>query len=112
MRRNHPSEGWPLRVFRVTEDSMRPTLNPGDTLLALRGGRPRRGQLRLFPDPRMSTRWFVKRVGEVYRGERGTIFEAHSDNPEATGATDSAEFGPISAAGTYRVVWTERARRG
>jgi hypothetical protein len=93
----------------VTEESMRPALNPGDTLLALRGGTPRRGQLRLFLDPRMSTRWCVKRVGDVYRGEQGVIFEVHSDNPRASGAVD--EFGPISAAGTYRVVWTERATR-
>jgi hypothetical protein len=89
---------------------MRPALNPGDTLLALRGGTPRHGQLRLFRDPRMSTRWFVKRVSDVFRGEQGVIFEARSDNPAASGAVDSHEFGPISAAGTYRVVWTERAR--
>jgi hypothetical protein len=111
MRGNHPCRRWPLRVFRVTEDSMRPTLNPGDTLLALRGGTPRQGQLRLFRDPRMSTRWFVKRVGDVYRGEHGVIFEAQSDNPRARGAVDSGVFGPISASGTYRVVWTERASR-
>jgi len=106
---NHPSRRWPLRVFKVVDESMRPTLNPGDTLLALRGGQPRRGQLRVFRDPIRSSRWLVKRVDDVYRGEHGVIFEARSDNPRAVGAVDSHDFGPISAAGSYRVVWKERA---
>jgi signal peptidase I len=97
-------------VFRVVDDSMRPTLNPGDTIVALRGGRPRRGQLRLFPDPRNSTRWMVKRVEGVFPSIHGTVFDVRADNPAARGATDSSEFGPVAAAGTYRVVFTERAR--
>jgi hypothetical protein len=84
---------------------MRPTLHPGDGLIALAGGDPVRGQLRVFRDPRLSTRWLVKRVGDVFAGSAGAIFEARSDNPGAPGAADSAEFGPISAAGSYRVVW-------
>jgi hypothetical protein len=67
-----------LRLFRVVDDSMRPALRPGDGLVALRGGAVRTGQLRVFPDPRRSTRWLIKRVGEVYRGDAGTIFEATS----------------------------------
>jgi signal peptidase I len=93
-------------MFSVVEDSMRPTLNPGDKLFALRGGRPRRGQLRVFRHPHKSTRWLVKRVGDSY----GSVFEARSDNPRAPGASDSHDFGPVSAAGTYRVVWTLRSR--
>ncbi|WP_326549046.1 S26 family signal peptidase [Mycolicibacterium sp. ND9-15] len=89
---------------------MRPTVCPGDGLLALRGGRIRRGQLRVFQDPRRSTRWLVKRVGDVYGAGRDVIFEARSDNPRATGAADSHDFGWISAAGSYRVVWTSRAK--
>lgn len=88
---------------------MRPALGPGDGLLALRYGRIRRGQLRVFRDPRRSTRWLVKRVGDVYGAGRDVIFEARSDNPGAAGAADSHEFGWISAAGSYRVVWTARA---
>ncbi len=91
---------------------MRPTLGPGDGLVALRGGRVRRGQLRVFPDPRKSTRWLVKRVGDVYGSGRDTIFEARSDNPRAAGAADSHEFGWISAAGSYRVVFTAKAKVG
>jgi hypothetical protein len=107
---NHPSRVWPLRVFRVVEDSMRPALSPGDLLLAVRGGQPLRGQVRVFPDPRLSTRWLVKRVGDVYDSSSGTIFEARSDNPGAPGAADSHDFGWVSAAGSHRVVWPRRAR--
>ena len=66
---------------------MRPTLSPGDGLLTLRDDNPRRGQLRVFRDPTMSSRWLVKRVGDVYRGERSATFEARSDNPDAPGAS-------------------------
>jgi hypothetical protein len=98
-------------LFRVVEDSMRPTLNPGDGLVGWRGGTPAVGQLRVFRDPRRSTRWLVKRVGEVYGEGPGAIFEARSDNPAAPGAVDSHEFGWVSAAGSYRVVKTIRAPR-
>jgi hypothetical protein len=110
MGQNHPRRRLPLRVFRVVEDSMRPALHQGDGLVAVRGGEPRRGQLRLFPDPRRSTRWLVKRVGDVHLAGDGAIFEARSDNPNATGAVDSHELGWISAAGSYRVVWTVRGK--
>ena len=85
---------------------MRPALNPGDLLLALRGGEPRTGELRVFRHPRKSTRWLVKRVGDVY----GSVFEVRSDNPRAAGASDSHDFGPVSAGQSYRVLWTWRAR--
>ena len=91
---------------------MRPALDPGDMLLALRDGAPRRGQLRVFRDPIKSSRWLVKRVDDVYRGSRSVTFEARSDNPNAPGASDSHDFGPITAAGSYRVVWTLRGRTG
>jgi hypothetical protein len=109
---NHPLRLWPLRRFTVVDDSMRPTLGPGDGLLAMRGGGIRSGQLRVFPDPRRSSRWLVKRVGEVHGVGRTAIFEARSDNPHATGAADSHEFGPVSAAGSYRVVVRVRAKVG
>jgi hypothetical protein len=109
--RNHPLRLWPLRWFKVVEDSMRPALGPGDGLVAVRGGAPRKGQLRLFRDPRLSTRWLVKRVVDVHGAGGNAIFEARSDNPRALGAADSHEFGPVAAAGSYRVVWTVRAPR-
>jgi hypothetical protein len=105
MRQNHGLRGWPLRRFIVAEDSMRPTLKPGDGLLTLRGGTPREGQLRVFPDPYLSSRFLVKRVGGVRQSESGTTFEALSDNAGAAGATDSREFGWVRAAQSYRVVF-------
>ena len=89
---------------------MHPALAPGEGLIALRGGAPRRGQLRLFRDPRQSTRWLVKRVGDVHSADSGAIFEARSDNPRAPGAVDSHELGWVSAAGSYRVIWTSRGK--
>ncbi len=90
---------------------MRPTLCPGDGLLAVRGGRPRRGQLRVFPDPTLPTRFLIKRVGAVRGRGRDAAFEALSDNPRAPGVVDSRRFGWVSAAGSYRVVWTVRGPR-
>jgi len=90
---------------------MRPALSPGDGLIGLRGGTPRVGQLRVFRDPRRSTRWLVKRVGDVHGTGESAIFEARSDNPKAPGAVDSHEIGWISAADTYRVVHTIRSTR-
>jgi hypothetical protein len=89
---------------------MCPTLNPGDGLLALSGGAPRRGQLRVFPDPTLPSRWLVKRVGNVRGRGRGATFEARSDNPRAAGVVDSRQFGWVPAAGSYRVLWKVRAR--
>ena len=85
---------------------MRPALNPGDGLLALRGGGPRRGQIRVFPDPTRPSRWLVKRVGDVRGIGRRATFEARSDNPLAPGVVDSRLFGWEPAAGSYRVLWT------
>lgn len=106
MSRNHRFQDWPLRRFLVAEDSMLPTLKPGDGLVGLRGGAPAPGQLRVFPDPWSPSRWLVKRVGLV----QGSTFEALSDNPRAAGALDSREFGWVQARGSYRVVWTFRSR--
>jgi hypothetical protein len=89
---------------------MRPALNPGDGLLALSGGVPRRGQLRVFPDPTLPSRWLVKRVGDVRGTGRSATFEACSDNPLAPGVVDSRQFGWVPAAGSYRVLWTVRRR--
>lgn len=91
---------------------MRPALMPGDGLLGLRWGTPRPGQLRVFRDPLLSSRWLVKRVGEVRGAGRTATFEARSENPGAPGAMDSREFGWVPAADSYRVVWTVRRKVG
>ena len=72
-----------MRLFTVVGDSMRPTLDPGDVVVALRGGPARHGQLRLFRDPRLSTRWMVKRVSDVFESAHGAIFEFRSGSPAA-----------------------------
>ena len=116
MGRNHGlgvvSGRWPVRRFVVVDDSMRPTLHPGDGLLSVRGGVPSVGQLRVFRDPWSSSRWLVKRVGAVAGRGGDATFEARSDNPGAAGVVDSRDFGWVPAAGSYRVVWTVRAPRG
>ncbi len=90
---------------------MLPTLSPGDGLLGRRGPRPRTGQLRVFRDPTLSSRWLVKRVGEVRGSGRSATFEARSDNPGIPGAMDSREFGWVPATDSYRVVCTVRRRK-
>lgn len=90
---------------------MLPTLSPGDGLLGLRCRTPRPGQLRVFRDPTLSSRWLVKRVGEVRGAGRDATFEARSDNPGVPGAMDSREFGWVPVAGSYRVVWTVRRHK-
>jgi hypothetical protein len=112
VRRNGSQRRWALRRFAVVEDSMRPTLDPGDGLLAWRGGAPRPGQLRVFPDPTLPSRWLIKRVGGVRGSGRAATFEACSDNPGAAGVIDSRQFGWVSAVGSYRVVWTVRGGDG
>jgi hypothetical protein len=108
MAHNHRLWRWPLRRFVVVEDSMRPTLNPGDGLLGRRGGRVRTGQVRIFRDPTLAARWLVKRVGQVHGSGRDATFEACSDNPDAVGVVDSRRFGPVAAADTYRMVFKVR----
>ena len=91
---------------------MRPGLQPGDGLVAVRFGRVRAGQVRVFPDPRRPSRWLVKRVGEVTASGCEATFAAISDNPGAPGVVDSRQFGRVRAAGSYRVLWTLRAKSG
>lgn len=90
---------------------MRPTLNPGDGLLGVRAGAPRPGQLRVFRDPTMPSRWLIKRVGGIRRSGADVAFEARSDNPGAPGVVDSRHFGWVASADSYRVVWTVRGKR-
>lgn len=94
-----PSATRKIRRFVVAEESMLPTLRPGDALVAMRTMRIRRGEIRVFEHPTRPDFWLVKRVGHV-RGER---FEALSDHRVA-GAVDSRQFGDVPIAGSYRVI--------
>ncbi len=80
----------------VQDESMRPTLQPGDRLLvdpaAFRRDPPRVGNLIVVQDPEAAGRWLVKRVGGRTGPER-TVFLL-GDNPAAS--RDSRTFGPVS----------------
>lgn len=79
--------------MEVTGDSMRPALEPGDRVIAVRARRARAGDLVVVRDPRRPERLLVKRVAAV--GPHGV--EVVGDNPVAS--TDSRVFGAVP------VVW-------
>lgn len=60
---------WSSRRVEVRDESMLPTLRPGDRLLvdraAYRARRPRAGEIVVLVDPEEPARWLVKRVGAV-----------------------------------------------
>ncbi len=86
---------WRGRVA-VEGDSMRPTLEPGDWLLAdpeaYATTAPDVGDLVLVPDPRAPSRLLVKRVAEVH--EDGRELFVTGDARDAS--TDSRAFGSIT----------------
>jgi len=77
-----------LRV-EVVGDSMKPTLWPGDRVLAVRWVRVRVGDLVVVRDPRDRERLLVKRVAALSAG--GVAVEG--DNPGAS--TDSRTLGAV-----------------
>lgn len=82
---------------------MRPTLEPGDVVIASPTSRPRAGAIVVFPHPKHPGSWLVKRVAAISDGE--TWLE--SDNPTATMA-DSRTLGWIPTTDMYRAVWRFR----
>jgi DNA-3-methyladenine glycosylase II len=90
-----------MQRFRVSEDSMRPTLVPGDEFVAT-GSRPAVvGDVVALPHPARPDFWLVKRLtaGPGALVDGGVRIEpgqgwVGSDNP-APGATDSSSFGPV-----------------
>ena len=83
---------WPFLRVAVAEDSMRPTLLPGDWLIARRTRRIRPGQVVLAWHPSRDGLLLVKRAAR--RADGGWWLA--SDNPLAPGATDSSRFGPVA----------------
>lgn len=98
------SRSWSARVA-VEGDSMRPTLEPGDWLLAdpdaYRQAPPRVGDLVLVPDPRQPQRLLVKRVAEVHDDGR----ELFVTGDARAGSTDSRAFGSVTTSTVQGRPW-------
>jgi DNA-3-methyladenine glycosylase II len=99
-----------MQRFRVSEDSMRPTLVPGDEFVATRSRTAVVGDVVALPHPGRPDFWLVKRLtagpGDEFAGagrlEPGQAW-VNSDNP-APGTTDSSSFGPAPLASMWPMV--------
>src|SRR5438046_1553614 len=95
---------FPLRRFRIEDESMRPTLEPGDYVLvnrwAYRVRPPRRGDLVVVRDPELSDRFLVKRVSET---QASTQIPLEGDN--AAVSRDSRAFGAVPLDRIVGKVW-------
>lgn len=100
----------------VADESMVPTLRPGDRLRvdrgAYRGRPPEVGEIVILVDPEDPTRWLVKRVAQVDLSA-GTV-DVRGDAGDV--ARDSRRFGPVpfdSLVGrAYRLYFPRDRRRG
>jgi len=94
-----------LDLVEVVGDSMAPTLQPGDLVVAeqltYRRRAPRNGEIVLVADPREPTRELIKRVV----GVDADGVELHGENPPRS--TDSRTFGRVP---TPSIRWRAVAR--
>lgn len=90
-----PPRWWRRRRVVVADESMSPTLRPGDRLWvdtgAYRHRLPAAGEIVVLVDPEAADRWLVKRVATA-DASRGTI-EVRGDALDR--ARDSRRFGPV-----------------
>jgi signal peptidase I len=95
---------FPFRRFRVEDESMRPTLEPGDYVLvnrwAYRTRSPSPGDLVVVEDPEVPTRFLVKRVSETFGAREVRLM---GDNE--TASRDSRTFGPVALERIVGKVW-------
>lgn len=99
----------------VHDESMVPTLRPGDRLLvdsrAYRGRLPRVGEIVVLTDPEAPRRWLVKRVADV--DADGRTIDVRGDAPAA--ARDSRRFGRVPTGSVvgrvYRIYFPSERRR-
>jgi nickel-type superoxide dismutase maturation protease len=85
---------WPLGLYRVAGDSMRPTYEPGATLVGWRWFRPRPGRVVVA----WHERPLIKRIKQV----NGQAVWLEGDNPGRS--TDSRQFGPVTRADLEAVI--------
>jgi len=90
-----------MQRFQVSEDSMRPTLAPGDEFVATASRPAEVGEIVALPHPDRQDFWLVKRLGagpgDRVDGHGAMAPDAAwviSDNPEVK-AADSRSFGPV-----------------
>lgn len=100
---------FPLHRFRIEDESMRPTLEPGDYVFvnewAYRFRPPTPGDLVVVRDPENPARFLVKRVSEA---TGATNVELVGDNRELS--RDSREFGPVPLERIVGKVWLRLLR--
>lgn len=78
---------WPLGLYRVRGESMRPLLAPGQLVLGTRWFRPQVGQIVVA---RLGGRLVIKRISRL---EAGSVW-LEGDN--AVLSTDSRHFGAVA----------------
>ena len=100
---------FPFRRFRVEDESMRPTLEPGDYVLvnrwAYRFQSPKRGDLVVVQDPEAPDRFLVKRVADAVGPS-----QVHLAGDNQPLSRDSRAFGPISIDRIVGKVWIRLKR--
>ncbi|MFK8022400.1 MAG: S24 family peptidase [Ilumatobacter sp.] len=88
-----------FRRFVVSDESMVPTLQPGQGLIGLASSRARPGQIRVVEHPHRPDFWLVKRVVSTDGGS----MHLRSDNQDRP-TVDSRQLGDLPIEGSYRVV--------
>ena len=95
---------FPLRRFRVEDDSMRPALEPGDYVLVNRWAYkfrpPAKGDVVVVRDPQVPQRFLIKRISEVSDPERIRVVGDNSAR-----SRDSRAFGAINRGDVVGKVW-------
>lgn len=91
-----------MRRFRVAEQSMLPSLAPGDEFVASRSLRPSTGDIVAIPKPGQPDFWLVKRVAARDGLDPGQLWlESDNDSP---GTVDSRTFGPVATDEAHTLV--------
>ncbi|HAN06885.1 MAG TPA: S26 family signal peptidase [Acidimicrobiaceae bacterium] len=90
---------WLFRRFLVTGQSMSPTFNNGDGVIAIRSRRAIVGQVRVARNPNKDSMWLLKRVSAV--GQDGMMSLSSDSNDSSV--VDSRTFGRVLVRGSFRV---------